>query len=96
MKTPPSLKPAAHMPTEALAILNQSTCHRCGGFMVLEDYMDLLDDTGAIGFRAKKCVQCGEVIDPVICLNRYRRPEALTRQLHQHITAVALSADTAA
>ena len=38
--------------------------------MVLEHYMDLLDDTGQIGMTAMRCMSCGEVIDPVILQNR--------------------------
>ena len=38
--------------------------------MVEERFMDLLDGTGQIEFTAQRCVQCGEVVDPVILLNR--------------------------
>ncbi len=36
-------------------------CSRCGGFMVMEPLADL---------PARRCVQCGEVVDPVILQNR--------------------------
>ena len=39
-------------------------CPRCGGLMVAEWCEDLSD------YRAQRCVQCGEVIDPVILQNR--------------------------
>jgi hypothetical protein len=39
-------------------------CPRCGGLMVAEWCEDLSD------YRAQRCVQCGEVIDPVILRNR--------------------------
>jgi hypothetical protein len=32
--------------------------------------MDLLEDEGLAGLAALRCVQCGEVIDPVILKNR--------------------------
>ena len=39
-------------------------CPRCSGLMVAEWCQDLSD------YRAQRCVQCGEVIDPVILQNR--------------------------
>lgn len=38
-------------------------CSRCGGLMVTEQLIDL---------PAHRCVQCGEVVDPVILQNRQR------------------------
>jgi hypothetical protein len=48
-------------------------CARCGGLMVTDRFIDLLDDTGNLEFTAARCVQCGEVVDPVILQNRSRR-----------------------
>jgi hypothetical protein len=44
----------------------QSTerCPRCSGLMVAEWYQDLSD------YIAQRCVQCGEIVDPVILRNR--------------------------
>ena len=39
-------------------------CPRCSGLMVAEWCQDLSD------YHAQRCVQCGEVIDPVILQNR--------------------------
>ena len=39
-------------------------CPRCNGLMVAEWCEDLSDYTG------QRCVQCGELIDPVIMQNR--------------------------
>jgi len=39
-------------------------CPRCSGLMVAEWCEDLSD------YTARRCVQCGEVIDPVILQNR--------------------------
>ena len=39
-------------------------CPRCGGLMVAEWCEDLSD------YRAQRCVQCGEIVDPVILQNR--------------------------
>lgn len=52
-------------------------CIRCGGLMVLEHYMDLLDDTGQIGVTAFRCTSCGEVVDPTILRNRIEPPPNL-------------------
>ena len=38
--------------------------------MVNDFCMDLLNSTGELEFAAKRCVQCGEVVDPVILRNR--------------------------
>jgi DNA-directed RNA polymerase subunit RPC12/RpoP len=39
-------------------------CSRCSGLMVAEWCQDLSDYTG------QRCLQCGELIDPVILQNR--------------------------
>jgi len=46
------------------------TCLRCEGLMVIDRFDDLQDDTGQNYFQAWHCLVCGEVIDPVIILNR--------------------------
>jgi hypothetical protein len=43
-------------------------CERCGGLMVGEVCMDLLNSE--LKCVASRCVQCGEVVDPVILANR--------------------------
>jgi hypothetical protein len=53
------------------------TCTRCGGLMVNDSYMDLLNNVGESKFAAKRCVQCGEVIDPGILRNRGARQELM-------------------
>jgi hypothetical protein len=45
-------------------------CTRCGGLMVADRYIDLLDDTGKLEFTADRCIQCGEVVDQTILQNR--------------------------
>ncbi len=39
---------------------------------------DLLNSTGELEFAAKRYVQCGEVVDPVIQRNRQLRQEPMT------------------
>jgi hypothetical protein len=45
-------------------------CPRCGGLMVADFCMDLLNSTGELECSASRCVQCGEIVDPVILRNR--------------------------
>ena len=49
---------------------HKSMCARCGGLMVNDFCMDVLNSIGESRFDAKRCVQCGEVVDPVILENR--------------------------
>ena len=46
------------------SIHSRDGCARCGGLMVAEWCQDLSDYSG------QRCVQCGELIDPVILQNR--------------------------
>ena len=64
------------------AMTCETTCDRCGGLMVTDFYMDLLFCIGETEFAAQRCVQCGEIVDPVILRNR---------QLRQNSTAVQLA-----
>jgi hypothetical protein len=50
--------------------LDAGSCRRCGGLMVADRYIDLLDDTGKIEFVANRCIQCGDVVDQTILRNR--------------------------
>lgn len=56
---------------------HESTCTRCGGLMVSDFCMDLLSSTGELEFAVKRCVQCGDVVDPVIQRNRGLRQESM-------------------
>ena len=58
------------------AVHYESICTRCGGLMVSDFCMDLLNSTGELEFAAKRCVQCGEVVDPVILRNRRLRQDS--------------------
>ena len=48
--------------------------------MVSDSCMDLLNSTGELEFAAKRCVQCGEVVDQVIIQNRTRQQEMLQQK----------------
>lgn len=60
-------------PTGWSQLASATRCSRCEGFMVIEQCFDFRDDTGQLDFLARRCVQCGEVIDPVILQNRQRQ-----------------------
>jgi predicted metal-binding protein len=54
-------------------LVGTTRCSRCGGLLVLEQCFDLRSDNGQLDFTAKRCVQCGELVDPVILKNRRLR-----------------------
>ena len=60
------------------AITHESTCVRCGGLMVTDFSMDLLFCIGETEFAAKRCVQCGEIVDAVILRNRGAESKPMT------------------
>jgi len=49
---------------------HESMCIRCGGLMVTDFCMDVLFCNDETEFAANRCVQCGEIVDPVILRNR--------------------------
>lgn len=55
-------------------------CPRCKGIMIVERFRDLKDGSGEIDFQGLRCLTCGEVLDPVIAMNRARRPATGTRR----------------
>ena len=54
-------------------LASTARCSRCEGFLVIEHGFDLLDHFGRQDFIARRCVQCGELVDPVILRNRHLR-----------------------
>ena len=64
--------------TGSSAVQHGSTCTRCGGLMVPDFCLDVLGNMGESEFGAKRCVQCGEIVDSVILLNRQFRKEPMT------------------
>ena len=63
--------------TVSPAAQHHSMCTRCGGLMVQDFCLDVLGNIGEAECAAKRCVQCGEVVDPVILRNRGTRHEAM-------------------
>ncbi len=64
--------------TVSSAVQHESMCTRCGGLMVQDFCLDVLGNIGESEFAAKRCVQCGEVVDSVILRNREARQESMT------------------
>lgn len=67
--------------TGSSAVQHASTCARCGGLMVQDFCLDVLGNMGESELAATRCVQCGEVVDSVILLNRQLSQEPMTVQL---------------
>ena len=57
--------------------LHKSACTRCGGLMVTDFHMDLFFCIGETEVAAQRCVQCGEIVDPVILRNRGTKQEPM-------------------
>ncbi|MEP6935015.1 MAG: hypothetical protein ABI988_13915 [Nitrospirota bacterium] len=66
--------------TGSSAVQHGSTCARCGGLMVQDFCLDVLGNMGESEFAATRCVQCGEVVDFVILLNRQIGQEPVTAE----------------
>lgn len=62
----------------ARAAGSQSPCTRCGGLMVTEVCIDLWSSVGEPACNARRCVQCGDVIDSIIVRNRQLAQACLT------------------
>ena len=61
---------------EFLNFGHESHCTRCGGFMVPDFCTDLLNGSGSLDCSIRRCVQCGDIVDPVIRLNRHLQQSA--------------------
>lgn len=49
-------------------------CQRCCGLMITDSFLDLRDDMGRLKFEGWRCINCGEVLDPVVLLHRAEAP----------------------
>lgn len=61
---------------ECSTLLYESNCTRCGGLMVHDFCTDLLSDKSGLDCPTWRCVQCGDVVDPVIRWNRHLQQKA--------------------
>jgi RNase P subunit RPR2 len=68
----PTIKDAT--PVKLEKAVSSDACTRCGGLLVSHWCMNVNYDAGGMEILTKRCLQCGEVIDPVILENR-QHPE---------------------
>jgi hypothetical protein len=52
-------------------------CTRCQGLMTKETCMDLKDEMGIIRIVVLHCLNCGEVVDPLILEHRLSAPRPM-------------------
>lgn len=45
-------------------------CPRCRGLMIGERFCDLYEDIEKKCFEGWRCILCGEILDPMILMNR--------------------------
>jgi len=45
-------------------------CPKCGGEMNFEEFVNLETEGGPWSYEGWRCVYCGEIVDPLILLNR--------------------------
>lgn len=45
-------------------------CSRCGGLMIIEQGFDSLEETEQLDGQIRRCVHCGDLVDPIILKNR--------------------------
>ena len=57
-------------------------CRRCDGLMVIEESFESMTGIAHVNFQARRCVQCGEVTDPIILHNRQSQLGQDFRQTH--------------
>lgn len=53
--------------------VSKPLCWRCGGLMIIEECLYLMRNSGYLDLLARRCVQCGELVDPIILWNRRQR-----------------------
>jgi hypothetical protein len=45
-------------------------CPKCGGLMNFETFISTDSETGPWSYEGWHCIYCGEIIDPLVILNR--------------------------
>lgn len=53
-----------------VTVQDMHACKRCGGLLIREGLFDLFDDTGQMRRWARRCVQCGDIVDSLILKRR--------------------------
>jgi len=55
-------------------------CQRCRSRMITDTFFDFQDDTGQLYFYGWRCLNCGEIFDPLIYSNRIQHPAPINRK----------------
>jgi hypothetical protein len=41
-------------------------CQRCQGYLITEHFIDMLSASGEMDFKGLRCLNCGDITDPII------------------------------
>ena len=69
-------------PIDRSSVSQESNCTRCGGLMVRDFCTDLLSGQDGLDGPTRRCVQCGDVVDPVIRWNRHLQQAGAGREMN--------------
>ena len=47
-------------------------CIRCGGLLVVDEFVDLREINGPMEFQGVRCLNCGYIGDAIILTNRHQ------------------------
>ena len=65
------------------------SCSRCGGLMRPQWCFNVNYDAGEMEILTWRCLQCGEMIDPVILANRQNPAPPVTKQRSRQVPTAA-------
>ena len=65
------------------------SCSRCGGLMRPQWCFNVNYDAGEMEILTWRCLQCGEMIDPVILANRQNPAPPVTKQRSRQVPTTA-------
>ena len=51
-------------------------CRRCKGYLITDYFMDILSGSGEVNFTGWRCLNCGDITDPVILRHHQMAPSA--------------------
>jgi len=49
-------------------------CQRCRGYLISDHFMDILNVSGEMNFTGWRCLNCGDITDPVIVRHHQAAP----------------------
>ena len=72
-------------------------CKRCQGLMVQDQSLDLLDTGDDFRIWTRRCIACGNILDPVILRNRRAKQAPIrAREMAEQLFAAMHETPTAA